>query len=455
MWWGGCVRVERLSLTRADAAGGLVGRVRSLTPIPQRIHEAVAAIVDRIRTGGDRELEACIREFDVRDIAPKPLRVEPDELRDALDALDAGARAGLSLAIANVTAVAESALGEDLEVSLEQGQRVLMREIPVRRAAIYVPGGRAPYPSTVVMGAVTARVAGVEEVAVCSPPGPGGDVDGSVLAACALCGVDEVLRMGGAHAIAAFAYGTESVRRTDVIAGPGGLYVQEAKRAVSADVGVDGFHGPSDLLVVLDADDADLIELVALDLRAQAEHGPVSLVIAVSPSHDAIDALAGALEGTLDGAADPPGICALITTQDLEAALAFAEAYAPEHLQLIGGAAERLAPRVRSAGCLFVGAQSGTAFGDYVAGSNHILPTAGAARFSSALSPRHFRRRMAQVDLGSASADLAAAGAAVARLEGFELHARSMEARALEARPAAPRTPASTPARGVGDNRSS
>jgi histidinol dehydrogenase len=271
------------------------------------------------------------------------------------------------------------------------------------------------------MGATAARASGVEEVVVCSPPGPGGDVDATVLGACALCGVDEVFRMGGAQAVAALALGTDSVPRVDVIAGPGNVYVQEAKRQLSGVVGIDSFAGPSELLVVLDAS-AD-VRLAALDLHAQAEHGPESLVAAVSADAAALDALAG-LASDFD--------CLLIDAPDLEAALAFAEELAPEHLQLMGAEAEALAPRVSRAGCLFVGAESGTAFGDYVAGSNHVLPTGGAARFASALGPRTFRRTMAEVRVGDAAGALAPAGATIARAEGFAAHAESMEARIRE-----------------------
>jgi histidinol dehydrogenase len=240
---------------------------------------------------------------------------------------------------------------------------------------------------------------------VAAPPHP------AILAAAALCEADEVYAMGGAQAIAALAHGTESVPRVDVIVGPGNLYVQEAKRQVSGLVGIDGFAGPSDLCVILTAG-ADP-DWAAADLRAQAEHGPDSLVVAVSDDAELLPA-----EGIGIDAAD------------IEAALTFAEALAPEHLQLMGPAAEALAPRVRRAGCLFVGRHSGTAFGDYVAGSNHTLPTEGAARFASGLSPRHFRRRMAEVRIpAAAAAALAPAGAAIARAEGFEAHARSMEAR--------------------------
>jgi histidinol dehydrogenase len=290
---------------------------------------------------------------------------------------------------------------------------VLLREIPVRRAAIYVPGGRAPYPSTVVMGVVTAQAAGVEEVVVCAP-----GAHPVILAACALCGVDEVYAMGGAHAVAALAYGTDTIARVDVIAGPGNLYVQEAKRQCSGDVGIDGFAGPSDVLVVA-AHGADP-RLVSLDLQAQAEHGAGTIVVAASDDPELLDAVE---------IGEGDAVAVLVDLPDMEAGLALAEAFAPEHLELVGQAAEALAPRVRSAGCVFVGAEGATAFGDYVAGSNHCLPTGGAARFASGLGARHFRRRMSEVRIGTAAAALADAGAPIAEAEGFALHARSMRDR--------------------------
>jgi histidinol dehydrogenase len=335
------------------------------------------------------------------------LTVSGDELARAVEALDPPVRAGLETAIANVRAVAEAGLDREAEVALPEGQTVRLREVPVRRAAVYAPGGRHPYPSSVVMGAVTARAAGVDEVVVAAPGHP------LILAAAALCEADEVYRMGGAHAIAALAYGTETIRPVDVIVGPGSLWVQEAKRQVSGVVGIDGFAGPSDLTVIVSTG-ADP-EPLRLDLLAQAEHGEGSLVVAVSDD----DALLTALDDA----------AVTVRADTLEAALAFAEALAPEHLQLAGAAAEALAPRVRSAGCPFVGLESGTAFGDYVAGSNHTLPTDGAARFASGLSARHFRRRMAEVRVGRAAAALARAGAPLARAEGFEHHAASMEIR--------------------------
>jgi histidinol dehydrogenase len=293
-----------------------------------------------------------------------------------------------------------------------------VREVPVGRVAIYAPGGRNPYPSTVVMGAVTAKVAGVEDVVVLSPR-----AHPVVLAACALCGVDEVWRFGGAHGIAALAHGTERVRRADVIAGPGGPYVQEAKRQVAGDAGIDGYLGPSDVLVLATAG-ADP-DLVATDLLAQAEHGAGTVVVAVSDDPGTLERVEGRLRR-----AEGEAVAALVLVDDAGRGLAVAEAFAPEHLQLMGAAAEALAPRVRRAGCVFVGAAGATAFGDYVAGSNHSLPTGGSARFASALSVRAFRRRIAEVHVeDGAAARLARFGIPIARAEGFEGHARSMEAR--------------------------
>jgi histidinol dehydrogenase len=242
--------------------------------------------------------------------------------------------------------------------------------------------------------------------------------------------VDEVYRMGGAQAIAALAYGTASVSPVDAIAGPGNAWVQEAKRQLAGRVGIDGVAGPSELVVLAGAD-ADP-ELVALDLLAQGEHGPDSFLVLISPDQGLLDAAAAAVERLLP---DRPSVAAaelqLAKVKDAAAGLRLAEQLAPEHLELVGAEAEALAGRVRFAGALYVGAAAGTAFGDYVAGSNHVLPTGGAARFQSAVSADTFRRRMARVSLpAEAAARLAPAGAALARAEGFPVHAESMERRA-------------------------
>jgi histidinol dehydrogenase len=392
------VRLECTVETAASVAAQVRREVRETVD--------VAPILAAVRERGD----AAVAEFEARfgGGETSDLRVSRDELAAALEALDADVRAGLETAIENVRAVAEAGLDAEAEVRLDEGQTIRLREVPVRRAAVYAPGGQHPYPSSVVMGAVTARAAGVDEVVLAAPGG-----HPTILAAAALCEVDEVYRMGGAQAIAALAYGTETIRRVDVIVGPGSLWVQEAKRQVSGVVGIDGFAGPSDLTVIASAG-ADPGPLT-LDLMAQAEHGEGSLVVAVSDDDELLRGLGE--------------VGVSVRAEDLDAALAFAEALAPEHLQLAGEQAERLAPRVRNAGCLFVGIESGTAFGDYVAGSNHTLPTDGAARFASGLSARHFRRRMAEVRIGAAAPKLAQAGVPIARAEGFPQHAASMEIR--------------------------
>ncbi|HLM26260.1 MAG TPA: histidinol dehydrogenase [Thermoleophilaceae bacterium] len=390
----------------------------------------VRAILDEVRSDGDAAVRSLTRRFDRAELAPDQLRVDAHELEGSLGVLEPAVIDGLRLAVRNVRAVARAQLRDPVTVPLEQGQRVEIAELPVRRVGVYAPGGRAAYPSTVIMCAVTARAAGVEQVAVCAPPGPGGRAHPAILAACVLCGVVEVYRMGGAQAIGALAYGTESVPAVDVVVGPGNAYVREAKRQVAAEVGIDSLAGPSELALVATRG-ADP-ELAALDLLAQAEHGEDSVLTLVSPDAGLRDAVAGAVARMAPdrpSAAEPQ--LRVLAAGSAREAVRLADELAPEHLQLMGAEAEALADTVRSAGCLFVGADAATAFGDYVAGSNHVLPTGGAARFSSALSPATFRRRMARVSLPDGAAGrLAPAGAAVARAEGFPVHAESMERRA-------------------------
>jgi histidinol dehydrogenase len=406
-----------------------------MVPDGASVEEVVKEIVGRVQADGDAAVREYTRRFDTAGNEPRPLTVGRDELDAAIKELPLELVAGLQVAIANVAAVAQAGVDESKTVQLPQGQSVTLREVPVGAAAVYVPGGRAPYPSTVVMGVVTARAAGVLDVVVCSPPGADGEIDRAILGTCRLCGVERVYRIGGAQAIAALAFGTESVGRVDVIVGPGNLYVQEAKRQLSTVVGIDGFAGPSDLVTVIGAQaGARGVELAAIDLLAQAEHGAGSLVVGIATREETLDALAetlGRLVVTRPTVGD--AACALVRLEDARAAVELANELAPEHLELIGADVEALAPIVRCAGALFVGAQGATAFGDYVAGSNHVLPTGGAARFASGLSARHFRRRMQEVRIGEdAVGKLAGAGAPIARAEGFEVHAESMQARLPE-----------------------
>ena len=362
--------------------------MRGLVEPPGAVTAAVAEILERVQHRGDSAVHELTLRWD-SEAAPETFRVPVEQIATAPQEIARDVRAGLETAIANVERLAQAELSADVTVDMPQGQSVTVRELPVRRAGAYVPGGRAAYPSSVVMCCVPARVAGVEEVVVATPPGPDGKANPVILAACALCGVEEVHLMGGAQAIAALAFGTATVAPVDVIVGPGNAYVQEAKRQVAGRVGIDGIAGPSELLVIADAD-ADA-RVVALDLAAQAEHGPDTLVGVASPSAEllaGVEREAAAIAQERASVQDAP--LALVRTDDLDAAIDLANAFAPEHLELACADAELLAARVRTSGCVFVGRAGGAAFGDYAAGSNHVLPTGGAARFSGPLGSRRF-----------------------------------------------------------------
>ena len=422
---------RHFTLTSRDPGDvdALAEAMRGLVEPADAVTEAVSDILEQVLMRGDD----AVHEFTLRwdsDATPEDFRVPAGRIAAAPQEIDDEVRAGLEVAIANMERLAQAELAGELTVDMPQGQSVTIRELPVRRAGAYVPGGRAAYPSSVVMCCVPARVAGVQDVVVATPPGPDGQANSVILAACALCGVREVHLMGGAQAIAALAYGTASVAPVDVIVGPGNSYVQEAKRQVAGHVGIDGIAGPSELLVIADAD-ADA-RVVALDLAAQAEHGPDTLVGVVTPSAELLEAVegeAGAIARERPSVQDAP--LALVRTDDLHAAVDLANAFAPEHLELACADAEALAGRVRAAGCVFIGGAGGAAFGDYAAGSNHVLPTGGAARFSGPLGAGDFRHRQALVRLPAEAAKaLAPYVAGVARAEGFPVHAESAEARA-------------------------
>ena len=428
------MRLERLDAQAIAQLGGprrAAAHLRTLVSDGASVEADVREIIARVRAGGDQAVLDYTRRLDTEGNEPRPLLVAAEELDEAIKLLPLELVAGLQVAIANVAQLAQAGVSEDVALELTQGQRIVLREVPVPAAAVYVPGGRAPYASTVVMGVVTARAAGVVDVVVSAPPGPDGEIDPVILGTCRLCGVERVYRMGGAQAIAALAHGTETVEPVDVIVGPGNLYVQEAKHQLSTIVGIDGFAGPSDLLVLLSAATGERgLRLAALDMLAQGEHGEGSLVVVATPEKELADRLAATLEELIvERPSVGPAAFAIVEPAGARAALELANAFAPEHLQLIGPEMEALAPMIRSAGCLFIGEDSATAFGDYTAGSNHVLPTGGAARFASTLSARQFRRRMSEVRIGPAAAKLAMAGAPIARAEGFEVHAESMEAR--------------------------
>jgi histidinol dehydrogenase len=392
---------------------------------------AIHDIETAVATGGDGAVMELTARYDAPDQLPERLRVEPGEPERALDAVDASVREALEVAAENIRAVADAQVDTDpRRVELEQGHAVAIAEVPVAAVGVYAPGGRAGYPSSVLMCCVPARVAGVDRIAVASPPGRDGHVHPVVLAACAVAGVDEVYAMGGAQAIFALARGTESVAPVDLIVGPGSSIVQEAKRMVYGEVGLDSIAGPSELMVIADATANPA--LVAFDLCAQAEHGDDSPLMATAPDAAWLDDLQSEVG---DVASQHPTVTnaplALVEVPDLESAVELANLIAPEHLQLICEGAEEIAGTVRTAGCVFVGPWSATAFGDYAAGSNHVLPTGGAGRFAGPLSPRTFMRQIATVEISAAAATaLAPHVRALAEAEGFPVHGESAMARA-------------------------
>jgi histidinol dehydrogenase len=363
--------------------------------------------------------------FDATERPREHLRVDPAQATAALDSVTPELREALELAAANVRTVAEVQMGADRTVELPQGQVVKLREVPAGAAGIYAPGGRAAYPSSVLMCALPAKVAGVERIALVSPPGPNGDLPELVLAAAALCGIDEIYAIGGAQAIFALAHGTATIAPVDVIAGPGNAWVREAKRMVSWKVGIDSLAGPSELMAIA-GHDVDP-EWVAFDLCAQAEHGEGGSLVVVAVEEAVLDAVADATERlAAERASVVDAPLALVQVPDLSDAIDLANAFAPEHLELLEEDAALLADRVTTAGCVFAGRFSATAFGDYVAGSNHVLPTGGAGRFSGPLGPDVFRRKIATVEVPpDGAAKLAPYVDTLARAEGFPVHGES------------------------------
>jgi len=423
------MRIESFDWDGSDA-GRLAAEVRALQPPLGEVGEAVAEIIAAVRERGDEAVAELEERFGGGAVDPRSMPVREADVRAALERLGAESRSALELAAANIRAVAEAQLADDRRLQLEQGQSVELRELPVGSAAVYAPGGAASYPSTVLMGCVPAKTAGVERVVLATPHGAGELLlTDLVLAAAAIGGADEIYPIGGAQAIAALAIGTELIPAVDVIAGPGNRYVQEAKRQLAGEVGIDGIAGPSELMVIA-GDTAD-VDWIALDLCAQAEHGTDGLVIATAVETEILDRIEESVKRVASDRGIPEDApLALVAVPDTVSAVQLANAIAPEHLEVVTEDATLLAAGVRTAGCVFVGPYSATAFGDYAAGSNHVLPTGRAGRFQGPLGPGAFRRRMATVEVPQAAArGLAPAVATLARSEGFPLHAESAEAR--------------------------
>ncbi len=388
------------------------------------VEEAVAETLREVRARGDDALVDGARRFDCPDFTHDRLRVPRAAIDRAVDALSEELRAAIVTAASQVRVVAEALLPDDRVVTLPYGQRVQVRQVPVDAAGCYAPGGRAAYPSSLVMGVVPAQVAGVGRIVAVSPPGADGRPSPVVLATAGLLGVDEVYAAGGAAAIGALAYGTATVPPVAVIVGPGSPWVQEAKRQVVGRVGIDGVAGPSEVLIIADAG-ADPGHM-ALDLLAQAEHGADSPAVLASDD----PAVIAAVEAALSEMPEAPGPITLVECASMPLAVELAEAFAPEHLQIATRDPEAVAAQITRSGAVFTGPNCATAFGDYVAGSNHVLPTGGAARHASALGPTTFLRRMSVVDMTDEAVEaLTPHLAALADAEGFTLHRMSAEAR--------------------------
>ncbi len=400
---------------------------RSLSVADAAVSDAVRALVDEVRREGDRALRRQVARFDGVSLdaleVPRAAWIEALERqpRALVDALERAAR--------NIRAVHSAQLPSESVVEVEPGVRVGRRPDPLERVGVYAPGGRAAYPSSVLMGAVPARVAGVGEVILCSPPGPDGRPTEVVLAAAAIAGVDRLFAVGGAGAVAAMALGTETVPRVDRVVGPGNAYVAEAKRQLQGIVGIDSPAGPSELLVV--ADRSASPQAIAAELLAQAEHDPDACVVALVEGEPLAAAVQESLTARLAGLERPElpeqaltSRGAILWVSDLAEAWPFANAFAPEHLLLLTQKATEDLSRVRNAGSVFLGPFASVAFGDYLTGANHVLPTAGSARVFSGLSVQDFFRwtTWQSVDAGAASR-MAAATDLLATSEGLPAHA--------------------------------
>jgi histidinol dehydrogenase len=423
------MRLQSFDWDGSDPSG-LASQIRALQPPLGEVSETVAEIIAAVRDRGDDAISDLEGRFGGERVDPRTMPIPDAEIRSALERLDSEERDALETAAGNIRAVAEAQLVQEQRLDLEQGQSVDLRDVPVGSAGVYAPGGTASYPSTVLMCCIPAKAARVERVVLATPHG-GGErpVADPILAAAAIGGADEIYPIGGAQAIAALAIGTELIPRVDVIAGPGNRYVQEAKRQLTGEVGIDGIAGPSELMVI--AGDTARADWIALDLCAQAEHGSDGLLVAAAVETVILDAIEESVKRiAADRGIAEDAALALLAVPDTVAAVQLANAIAPEHLGLVTEDATLLANAVRTAGCVFVGPHSATAFGDYAAGSNHVLPTGGAGRYQGPLDPGTFRRRIPTVTVTQEAArELAPAVATLARAEGFPVHAESVEAR--------------------------
>ncbi|MGW8269487.1 MAG: histidinol dehydrogenase [Burkholderiales bacterium] len=399
------------------------------------VESAARDIIAAVRARGDAALLEYTARFDRLEAASvAELEFGPDALAAALDAITPDEANALRAAAERIRRFHERQRAESWQYADADGTQLGQRITPLERVGIYVPGGKAAYPSSVLMNAIPAKVAGVSEIVMVSPT-PGGSRNPLVLAAAALGGVDRMFAVGGAQAVAALAYGTRSVPRVDKIVGPGNAYVAAAKRQVFGQVGIDMIAGPSEILVI--GDGSTPADWVALDLFSQAEHDEIAQAILVSPDATYLDAVEAEIARLLPSLARREVVTAslaargaLIEARDLDEACAIANRIAPEHLELSVADPQAWLPKLKNAGAIFLGRYSSEAIGDYCAGPNHVLPTAGTARYSSPLGVYDFQKRSSVIEVSrGGAASLGRLAATLARGEGLDAHARSAEAR--------------------------
>jgi len=411
--------VKRIDARDRDAREVAAGLRRADGFLSTSVREAARGIVEGVREGGDGALLDFTERFD--GVRPENLRVPVEEIEQARDSLSTELRESFHYAIENVGAFHRREMGRSWEQS-RGGATVGQRVRPIRRAGLYVPGGHGAYPSTLVMSAVPAQVAGVGEIRVCTPPGPDGRADGGVLAVAGLLGLDEVYTLGGAQAIGALAFGTETVGRVDKIVGPGNDFVTAAKLEVFGVVGIDAPQGPSEVMVIADA--GAFPERVARDLMAQAEHLSGASAVLLTPSEELIRSVEPLLTG------EPSELVTLVLVQNSAQAVEISNEYAPEHAHVISEDHEAILQDLDAVGMVAVGDFSPVALGDYAAGPSHALPTGGAAVWASALGTRDFLAHTNYIHYTrDALGEIGPHVERLARLEGFENHADSVGVR--------------------------
>jgi histidinol dehydrogenase len=399
----------------------------------EEVSRAVTELIAEVRAHGDAALREHARRFD--GVENLTLEVPRAQWGNALESLDAELRAGLLLAARNIATFHQAQMPAPLELELRPGLRLGRRADPLQNVAVYAPGGRAAYPSSVLMGAVPAQVAGVQQVIVCSPAGRSGLPPAAVLAACEIANADRVFAIGGAGAIAAVAYGTETVPRVEKVVGPGNVFVTEAKRQLNGIVAIDCPAGPSEVLVL--ADETADAQLVAFELLAQAEHDPDAATVLVTTSAELLTNVAAILSGSIakqprsDLITSSFSSCgALLLAASNYEMLAFSQEYAPEHLCLYVAEPRALLQSVRNAGTVFLGSPSSVVFGDYLTGANHVLPTGTLARAYSGLSTIDFLRTTTYQELSKELAEeYAPITATLALAEGLPAHAAAVKLR--------------------------